>query len=89
MSLLSFMTHLGTLAAMVSRYAEEAPLLAMHLLNSLGASVTLQRPADTVEEAAHTYDAAAMAYAGGPNTDLNFPPTTEQISACGTPVSVL
>jgi hypothetical protein len=49
----------------------------------LGAS---QRPAATVEEAAHTYDAAAMAYAAGTDTDTNFPPTDGQIATLGQPV---
>jgi hypothetical protein len=39
-----------------------------------------------VEEAAHTYDAAAIAYAGGVNTDTNFPPTPVQLAILGQPV---
>jgi hypothetical protein len=45
-----------------------------------------QRPAATVEEAARTYDAAAMAYAAGTGTDTNFPPTAPQIDTLGQPV---
>ena len=39
-----------------------------------------------MEEAAHTYDAAAMAYAAGADTDTNFLPTAAQLATLGQPV---
>lgn len=39
-----------------------------------------------MEGAARTYDAAALAYAGGLNTDTNFPPSPEALAAIGHPV---
>ena len=57
--------------------------LGLPLTVRLGAS---QRPAATVEAAAHTYDAAAMAYAAGTDTDMNFPPTPAQLETLGQPV---
>ena len=42
-----------------------------------------------MEEAAHLYNAAAMAYAAGVNIDTNFPPTPAGIATLGQPVLAL